>query len=118
MRIGWSRSVQSSFSGFCWSHQRVHLVVWGVSTLQSSLNILPEESGVAATSLRPAQVGAPLQEPPHAVVRGELVGWDLLQEEQDQNILLLVKQTEAAGADRRMKEAALTLAARWVYTER
>lgn len=78
-----------------------------VSTLQSSLNVLPEDSGVTAAGLRPAQVGPPLQELSHAVVRGELVGWDLLQEEQDQNILLLVKQTEAAGGNRRMKEAAL-----------
>lgn len=116
--MSWSRSVQSSSSGLGWSQQGVHLVVRGVSTLQSSPNILPEESGVAATGARPAQVGAPLQELPHAVVRGELVGWDLLQEQEDQNVLLLVKQTEAARGDRRMKEVALMPTSRWIYAQR
>lgn len=81
--------------------------MWVVSTLQSSLHVLPEDSGVMAASLRPAQVGPLLQELSHAVVRGELVGWDLLQEQQDQNVLLLVKQTEAAGGNRGMREAEL-----------
>lgn len=114
----WSRSVRNSSSGLGWSQQGVHLVMRGISTLQSSPNILPEESGVAAAGARPAQVGAPLQEFPHAVVRGELVGWDLLQEQEDQDVLLLVKQTEAAGGDRRMKEVALMQTSRWIYAQR
>lgn len=92
--------VSTRFSGLCRSCQRVHLVVWSISRLQSSLNILPEDSSMVAPSLRPAQVGLPLLELPHAVVGGELVGWELLQEQKDQNILLLIEETKAAGESR------------------
>lgn len=77
--------------------------MWSISRLQSSLNILPEDSSLVAASLRPAQVGLPLQELPHAVVWGELVGRDLLQEQKDQNILLLVEETKAAGESSRLR---------------
>ena len=65
-----------------------------VSALQSSVDVLPEESRVAG-GLGPAQVGAPPHQLPHAVVRRQLLLWQLFQEEQDQHIFLLIQQTVA-----------------------
>lgn len=48
---------------------------------------------------RPAQVGAPLQQLPHAVVWGQLGPGDVLQKHQDQHVLPLIEQTEAATAE-------------------
>ena len=66
----------------------------GLAGLQSQVELVPEELGVLSSS-GPAQVGLPLQQPPHAVVGRQLLGWDLLQEHQDQHVLALVKQAEA-----------------------
>lgn len=65
-----------------------------VPGLQSHLEFLPEDPCVLPSSW-PAQVGASLHQPPHAVVGWELVVWDLLKKHQDQQILLLIKQKEA-----------------------
>lgn len=55
---------------------------------------LPEHfSAFAGTG--PTQVRRLLHQLPHAVVRRQQRGGDLLQEHQDQHILLLIKQTEA-----------------------
>ena len=62
--------------------------------LQSSVYVLPEDVSVLA-SLWPAQISALLHHLPHAVVRGELVVQEVFHEEQDQHILLLIKQAEA-----------------------
>ena len=65
-----------------------------LALLQSSMYVLPEDVGVLA-SLWPAQIRALLHHLPHAVVRGELVVQEVFHEEQDQHILLLIKQAEA-----------------------
>lgn len=65
-----------------------------VPGLQSHLEFLPEDPCVLPSSW-PAQVGASLHQPPHAVVGWELVVWDLFEKHQDQHILLLIKKTEA-----------------------
>lgn len=62
---------------------------------QSLPEFLPEQLGVLHGSL-PAEVGLPLQQLPHAVVRRELRGGNVFQKHQDQNVLLLIEQTEAA----------------------
>ena len=77
------------------SGQQVGGLVGSVPRLQSSPYVLPEDSCVS-TSLRPAQVGASLHQLPHAVVRRQLMSRDVLQKQQDQHVLLLIKQTEAA----------------------
>lgn len=77
------------------SSQQVGVLGGSVPRLQSSAYVLPEDSRVAA-GMRPAQVAASLHQLPHAVVRRQLPGRDLLQKQQDQHVLLLVKQTEAA----------------------
>ena len=46
-------------------------------------------------SLRPAQVGLPLQQLPYAVVSRQLTGGNILQKLQNQHVLLLIKQAEA-----------------------
>ncbi|KAF3706866.1 hypothetical protein EXN66_Car000036 [Channa argus] len=74
-------------------------VCGSVSCLQSSVDVLPEDSRVLS-GLRPAQVGASLHQLPHALVGRQLLGRDVLQKQQDQHVLLLVKQTEAAAAHR------------------
>lgn len=87
----------------CWSRQEVRVIGEKILGLQSSLDVLPEDSGMPA-GLRPAQVGASLQHLPHAVVRRQQLGRDLLQKQQDQHVLLLVEQTEAAAAHRTNNE--------------
>lgn len=54
------------------------------------------------SGLWPAQVGASLHQTPHADERSKLLARDFLQKQQDQHILVLVKQTVAA---RRMRPA-------------
>ena len=56
--------------------------------------VLPEDVGVLA-GLWPAQIRALLHHLPHAVVRGELVVQEIFHEEQDQHILILIKEAEA-----------------------
>lgn len=82
------------FSASCRSPQKLGILL---PSLQSSPDVLPEDSRVLA-GLRPAQVGAFLYQLPHAVAWRQLPGWDLLQKQQDQHVLLLVKQPEAAAA--------------------
>lgn len=84
------------YSASCRSSQEVCGLCGSVPGLQSSADVLPEDSFVLA-GLRPAQVGASLHQLPHAVVRRQLLGRDLLQKQQDQNVLVLVKQAEAAA---------------------
>ena len=68
-----------------------HWVLLGVQGLPE---LLPEQVWVCVCA-GPAQVGFSLQEPPHTVVRRQLLHGNVLQEHQDQHVLLLVKQTEA-----------------------
>ena len=67
---------------------------WVLLGLQGLPELLPEQVWVCVCA-GPAQVGLSLQEPPHAVVRRQLLHGNVLQEHQDQHVLLLVKQTEA-----------------------
>lgn len=82
------------FSASCRSPQKLGILIPG---LQSSPDVLPEDSRVLA-GLRPAQVAVFLHQLRHAVAWRQLPGWDLLQKQQDQHVLLLVKQPEAAAA--------------------
>ena len=66
-----------------------------VRRVQSSAQVLPEQSRVLS-SLGPAQVGVSLHQPPHLIVGRQLLGWNVLQEHQDQHVLLFIKQTVAA----------------------
>lgn len=77
-----------------------------VPGLQSHPEFLPEDSSVLPSS-GPAQVGRSLHQLSHPVEGGELLVWDLLQKHQDQNVLLLIKQTEAGHLD--LPGAPLTL---------
>ena len=65
-----------------------------MALLQSSVHVLPEDVCVLA-GLWQAQLRAPLHPFPHAAVRRELVVQGVFHEEQDQHILLLIKQAEA-----------------------
>ena len=67
---------------------------WVLLAVQGLPELLPEQVWVCV-SAGPAQVGLTLQEPPHAVVRRQLLHGNVLQEHQGQHVLLLVKQTEA-----------------------
>lgn len=71
-----------------------HVLAESIFGPQSLAELLPEQPRVLLGSL-PAQVGLPLQQLFHAVVRRELIGWNVIQEHQDQNVLLFIKQTEA-----------------------
>ena len=74
------------------------LTHWVLLGLQGLPELLPEQVWVSV-STGPAQVGLSLQEPPHAVVRRQLLHGNVLQEQQDQHVLLLVKQTEAGDIE-------------------
>lgn len=65
---------------------------------QGLAELLPEQLGAVLGS-RPAQVGPPLQQLPHAVVRRELRGWNVLQEHQDQHVFLLIEKTETGAGN-------------------
>lgn len=65
-----------------------------VFTQQGLAEFLPEHLGVPFSS-RPAQVGFALQHLLHAVKWRELPGGNVLQKDQDQHVLLLVKEAKA-----------------------
>ena len=74
------------------------LTHWVLLGVQGLLELLPEQVWVCVCA-GPAQVGFSLQEPPHTVVRRQLLHGNVLQEHQDQHVLLLVKQTEAGEVE-------------------
>ena len=82
------------------SGQQVGVLRGRLSCLQSSPDVLPKDCRVLS-GLRPAQVGAFLHQFPHAVVWRQLMGWDLLQKQQNQHVFPLVKQTETATGQRK-----------------